>query len=221
MLRLLFVFDTIVTFVKRLEEDQHLTACGWWSIVLVVHTIASGVTTPMERGVRMAENTAVLTPPSDDKRWRIVQTTMRRHGFAPDALIETLHSAQEAFGYLDDASLRFVATSLKLPLSRVYGVATFYNLFTLKPQGVHTCVVCLGTACYIQGGPKILAEIEKSIGLRKGETTSDKQISLLVARCLGTCGLAPAVVFDGEIDGKVTPDTVMAHLKEWMVHEPG
>ena len=169
----------------------------------------------------MSENVAVSALPSDDKRWRIVQTTMRRHGFAPDALIETLHSAQEAFGFLDDTALRYVAQSLKLPLSRVYGVATFYNLFTLKPQGAHTCVVCLGTACYIQGGPKILAEIEKSIGLRKGETTRDKQVSLLVARCLGTCGLAPAVVLDGEIEGKISPAEVTAHLKEWLADEPG
>jgi bidirectional [NiFe] hydrogenase diaphorase subunit len=165
--------------------------------------------------------TAVLAPPSEDKRWRIIQTTMRRHGYAPDALIETLHSAQEAFGYLDGQTLRYVAQSLHLPLSRVFGVATFYNLFMLKPQGEHTCVVCLGTACYIQGGAKILGEVEKSIGLRKGETTPDKQVSLLVARCLGTCGLAPACVFDGEIVGKVDPEDVVERLKEWSHHEPG
>ena len=91
----------------------------------------------------------------------------------------------------------------------------------LKPQGEHTCVVCMGTACYIQGGPKILAEIEKTIGLHKGETTPDKQASLLVARCLGTCGLAPAAVFDGQIAGKVTPEDVVERLKEWIQHEPG
>jgi bidirectional [NiFe] hydrogenase diaphorase subunit len=136
-------------------------------------------------------------------------------------LIETLHSAQEAFGYLDGQTLRYVAQSLHLPLSRVFGVATFYNLFMLKPQGEHTCVVCLGTACYIQGGATILGEVEKSIGLRKGETTPDKQVSLLVARCLGTCGLAPACVFDGEIVGKVDPEDVVERLKEWSHHEPG
>src|SRR5688572_5470153 len=97
-----------------------------------------------------------VAPPSEDKRWRIVNATMRKHGFTPDALIETLHSAQEAFGFLDDTAMRFVAEGLGVPLSRVYGVATFYNLFSLKPQGAHTCVVCLGTACYIKGGPEIL-----------------------------------------------------------------
>jgi len=75
--------------------------------------------------------------PSEDKRWRIVNGTMRRHGFARDALIETLHTVQESFGYLDKASLRFVAESLRVPLSQAYGVATFYNLFTMKPPGKH------------------------------------------------------------------------------------
>src|ERR1035441_9251685 len=82
--------------------------------------------------------------PSNDKRWRIVSGTMRRHGFARDALIETLHTVQEYFGYLDKASLKFVAESLRVPLSQAYGVATFYHYFTLKPPGKHTCLVCLG-----------------------------------------------------------------------------
>ena len=169
----------------------------------------------------MQATSGTLAPPSDDKRWRIVQTTMRRQGFSPDALIETLHSAQAAFGYLDDASLRYVALSLHIPLSRVYGVATFYNLFTLKPQGAHTCVVCLGTACYIKGGQQILESLEKTTGIHKGETTPDKQVSLMVARCLGTCGLAPAVVFDDEVSGQVTPEKATLHVKEWLNHEPG
>jgi bidirectional [NiFe] hydrogenase diaphorase subunit len=163
---------------------------------------------------------SVLTaPPSDDKRWRIVIATMRKHGFAPEALIETLHSAQEAFGYLDDTTLRYVAQNLTVPLSRVYGVATFYNLFMLKPQGEHTCVVCLGTACYIKGAPQILAAVEAAANIHKGETTSDKQVSLLIARCLGTCGLAPAVVFDGEVAGKVKSDEAASRIRKWINHE--
>jgi bidirectional [NiFe] hydrogenase diaphorase subunit len=146
---------------------------------------------------------------------------MRRHGFAPDALIEALHSTQQAFGYLDDDGLRYVAQSLNVPLSRVYGVATFYNLFTLKPQGEHTCVICLGTACYIKGGPQILSAIEEAAGIHRGETTPDKQVSLMIARCLGTCGLAPAVVFDEEVAGKVEPDTAAQRIKEWMSRESG
>lgn len=92
--------------------------------------------------------------PSNDKRWRIVNGTMRRRGFARDALIETLHTVQEYFGYLDKPSLKFVAESLRVPLSQAYGVATFYHFFTLKPPGKHTCLVCLGTACYIKVLPR-------------------------------------------------------------------
>lgn len=158
-------------------------------------------------------------PPTDDKRWRVVQTTMRRHGNDSSALIETLHSIQESFGYLDDASLRYVAASLRLPTSKVYGVATFYNYFSLKPQGEHTCVVCLGTACYIKGGRDILEVLKQEMNLRPGQTTPDKAVSLLTARCLGTCGLAPVVVYDDEVVGKVAPSDTVCKVKEWMAHE--
>lgn len=157
--------------------------------------------------------------PSDDKRWRIVQGTIRRHGQAPEALIETLHTVQEAFGYLDETALRYVAESLRVPLSHVYGVATFYNYFTMKPQGEHTCVVCLGTACYIKGAAAILDALESATGVGPGETTEDKKASLMTARCLGACGLAPALVFDGEVVGGLEPAEAVARVKEWTNHE--
>jgi bidirectional [NiFe] hydrogenase diaphorase subunit len=159
-----------------------------------------------------------IPAPSDDKRWRIVGATMRRHGYGPGALIETLHSVQEAFGYLDDPSLAYVARSLKLPLSKVYGVATFYSLFRLKPQGEHTCVVCMGTACYIKGGPKLLAAIERQTGIKAGETTADKKVSLLLARCLGACGIAPAAIFDGQVAGNLASRDVAERIEEWSGH---
>jgi bidirectional [NiFe] hydrogenase diaphorase subunit len=96
------------------------------------------------------------TAPTDDKRWKIVETRMRRMGDRPEALIEALHAAQEAFGFLDADALHYVGDTLGVPHSRVYGVATFYSFFTLKPQGEHTCVVCTGTACYINGAKDIL-----------------------------------------------------------------
>src|SRR6516164_7580713 len=139
-----------------------------------------------------------VSPPSGDRRWKLVSATMRRHGFERQALIETLHTVQKSFGYLDQASLRFVAGSLRVPLSQAFGVATFYHFFGLKPPGEHTCVVCMGTACYIKGAPQLVSQIEKSLGLKAGETTPDGRISFLTARCLGSCGLAPAVVYDQE-----------------------
>jgi bidirectional [NiFe] hydrogenase diaphorase subunit len=154
-----------------------------------------------------------LEHPSNDKRWRLVDATMRRHGHSANGLIETLHTVQESFGFLEEASLKYVGQSLTVPLSKVYGVATFYHLFTLKPQGKHTCVICLGTACYIKGTAGILDRIDEVFGVKAGETTKDNQLSVLTARCVGSCGLAPAVVFDGEVKGKQTADQTVATIQ--------
>jgi bidirectional [NiFe] hydrogenase diaphorase subunit len=157
-------------------------------------------------------------PPSDDKRWKIVDAKMRRLGYAARALIETLHTVQESFGYLDEEALVFVARALRVPPSRVYGVATFYNFFSLKPQGVHTCVVCLGTACYVKGAADVLAAIVKHSGIKSGETTTNKQLSLLTARCIGACAIGPAVIFDGLVSGHQTPGTSVEKLKRILAH---
>lgn len=151
--------------------------------------------------------------PSDDNRWKLINATMKRHGYQPNSLIETLHTVQESFGYLDEVSLKFVSHSLKVPLSSVYGVATFYNFFNLKPQGKHTCVVCLGTACYIKGTNEIAEEIKKEFKIGMGKTTEDGQVSLLSARCLGACGIAPAVVIDGEVHGNISTRETIETLR--------
>jgi bidirectional [NiFe] hydrogenase diaphorase subunit len=151
--------------------------------------------------------------PSDDKRWKIVNATMRRTGYADHSLIEALHSVQESFGFLDEIAMRFVAGSLDLPLSKVYGVATFYHLFQLKPKGRHSCVVCTGTACYIKGAGNLLESIDKRYGVKPGETTEDNQLSVLTARCVGACGLAPAAVVDGKLLGKQTTEKLMERLE--------
>jgi bidirectional [NiFe] hydrogenase diaphorase subunit len=156
--------------------------------------------------------------PSPDKRWKIVDAKMRRLGYKAHALIETLHAVQESFGYLDDEALRFLAVALHVPPSKVYGVATFYNFFSLKPQGAHTCVVCLGTACYVKGADKILGAIEKHCGIKSGETTSDKQLSLLTARCIGACAIGPAVIYDGVVAGHQTPEQTVAKLQGILAH---
>jgi bidirectional [NiFe] hydrogenase diaphorase subunit len=154
--------------------------------------------------------------PSGDKRFKVLDVTMKRHQFQPDSLIEVLHKAQELFGFLETDVLFYVARGLKVPPSRVYGVATFYHLFTLKPQGQHTCVVCMGTACFVKGADKVLAAVENCTGVRSGQTTPDKKVSLMTARCIGACGIAPAVVLDGKVCGRQEPDGVVRHVKEWM-----
>jgi bidirectional [NiFe] hydrogenase diaphorase subunit len=109
-----------------------------------------------------------------------------------------------------------VATDLRVPLSRVYGVATFYNFFTLKPQGRHTCVVCTGTACYIKGADQIMNVLAERFDLKSGTTSPDGEVSVLTARCIGSCGLAPAAVLDGEVAAKLTPAALAAKVERWI-----
>jgi bidirectional [NiFe] hydrogenase diaphorase subunit len=92
-------------------------------------------------------------------------------------------------------------------------VATFYHFFTLKPPGEHTCVVCTGTACYIKGAATLLKGVEEVAGIKPGETTKDGKLSLLTARCLGSCGLAPAVVFDGQVEGKISSEQMKVRVR--------
>ena len=153
------------------------------------------------------------TAPKPDLRLKRLDMTMKRHQYRADALIEVLHVAQELFGCLEEEVLTYVAHGLKLPLSKVYGVATFYHLFSLKPSGAHSCVVCMGTACYVKGSGQILDGLKAELGIEVGETTADGQVSLMSARCLGACGIAPAIVLDGTVLGKLEPPEAIAQVK--------
>ncbi len=155
--------------------------------------------------------------PSDDNRWKIVNGTMRKNGFARHALIETLHTVQQSFGYLDDDAIRFVARSLRVPLSQAYGVVTFYHYFNLKPPGRHTLTVCAGTACYIKGADKLLADAENLLRVKPGKTTADGEVSLTMARCVGACSRAPVALCDGEVRGEFTRDQMIEQLERWAV----
>jgi bidirectional [NiFe] hydrogenase diaphorase subunit len=150
-----------------------------------------------------------------DNRYKMLDASMRRNQNQPDALIEVLHTAQELFGFLSDDILIYITQRLKLPLSRVYGVATFYNFFSLKPKGKHTCIVCMGTACYVKGAASVVAAIEKHATITSGQTTADGNLTLMTARCVGACGIAPAVVMDGTMVGYQTPNSVIDHIKGW------
>jgi bidirectional [NiFe] hydrogenase diaphorase subunit len=168
----------------------------------------------MER-CEMTRATEIGSHPSGDKRFKLLDVFMKKQQFRADALIESLHCAQELFGYLDTDVLVYVGRALRVPPSRVYGVATFYNFFTLKPPGEHACVVCLGTACYVKGAGALLAAVESQHGIRSGQTTPDGKLSLVTARCVGACGLAPAVVFDGQVAGHMDAASALARIREW------
>ncbi|HEY8503983.1 MAG TPA: bidirectional hydrogenase complex protein HoxE [Gemmataceae bacterium] len=155
-------------------------------------------------------------PPVPDDRASRLDAAMRRHQYRQDALIEVLHAAQGLYGHLGPELLYSIARRLKLPPSRVYGVATFYHFFTLEPMGRHACVVCTGTACYVHGADDLVAAVAREAGVGPGGTTADGAVSLLTARCLGACGAAPVAVLDGEILGFQTADGLVREVKGWL-----
>jgi bidirectional [NiFe] hydrogenase diaphorase subunit len=150
---------------------------------------------------------------ADDPRLKLVDRAMKRLQYQPDALIEVLHTAQEAFGYLSRELLAHVAAQLKLPESQVFGVATFYHFFTLRPKGQHSCIVCTGTACYVKGAGEILSQLEQATGIKAGQTTADGKLSLGTARCLGNCSLAPMLTVDDTVYGPEKPETAIERLQ--------
>lgn len=151
--------------------------------------------------------------PSGDPRFKLIDRTLKRFQYQQDALIEVLHTAQEAFGFLEEDLLIYVARQLKLPLSWVYGVATFYHFFSLKPQGEHSCIICMGTACYVKRAAEIVALLQQEFGIEAGQTTPDGKLSISTARCIGSCGLAPVLVIDGEVVGRETPEGTVARVR--------
>jgi bidirectional [NiFe] hydrogenase diaphorase subunit len=151
-----------------------------------------------------------------DNRLKFLNAALKKNLYQPDALIEILHTAQELFGYLSRETLEYITRELKLPPSKVYGVATFYNFFSLKPKGEYTCIVCMGTACYVKGAAELLSEMEKFLNIKAGETTPDGKVSIATARCIGTCGSAPAIIYDNQVAAYQTKETVIKKLKEWL-----
>ena len=120
-----------------------------------------------------------------DARLKLVERAIKKFDARGDALLEVLSTAQEAFGYLSQDLMRYISAALHVPLAQVYGVATFYHLFMLKPKGRHACVVCTGTACYIKGAGGLVDAIQERSAVGPGETTEDNRLSVLIARCVG------------------------------------
>jgi NADH:ubiquinone oxidoreductase subunit E len=133
----------------------------------------------------------------------------------PGGLIPVLEEAQISLEYLPISVQKRVAQGLNLPLSRVYGVVTFYSFFTMEPRGKHTVRVCLGTACYVRGGKAIAEALEKNLGVKEGQTSADRMFTYETVRCLGACGLGPVVVVDDDVHGRVKPAKVKEILSQY------
>jgi NADH:ubiquinone oxidoreductase subunit E len=138
-----------------------------------------------------------------------------RYKGKPGGLIPVLEEAQVALEYIPVSVQKAIARGLNLPLSRVYGVVTFYSFFTMTPRGRHTVRVCLGTACYVRGGKALAETIEKTFGVREGETTPDRKFTYESVRCLGACGLGPVIVVDNDVHGRVKPAKVKEILNAY------
>lgn len=160
-----------------------------------------------------------LSPPTlavapTDPRIKLIKTKIKKENHQPDSLIEVLHTAQNAYGYLPLEVLRLIGHELGLPPSYVYSTVTFYHFFSLKSKGKHSCLVCTGTACYVKGAQKILDKIEKELNLKAGQVSADGNLGVQVARCVGACGLAPAVMIDEEMMARADGDEVVRKIKE-------
>jgi len=144
-----------------------------------------------------------------------VDEIIESHYWEESALIGILQDVQREFNYLPRPILKHIAQRLDIPLNRVYSVATFYRAFTLKPRGKYTISVCLGTACHVRGGKRVVEELERRLGIKAPDTTADLKYSLQTVNCLGACALGPVVVVNGEYHGQVTPKKVVGILKQY------
>ena len=145
---------------------------------------------------------------SEEKILERLDEVLKEYKDKPGALIPVLQITQGMFGYLPTAALKKIALSLNKSYSEVAGVVGFYAFFTTKPRGKHLIRVCLGTACYVRGGKRVLEAIKKNLHIDVGQMTPDKMFSLEVARCFGACGLAPTMCIDNDVHKRIRPTKV-------------
>jgi NADH:ubiquinone oxidoreductase subunit E len=150
----------------------------------------------------------------DNAQYQELKKFIEANRDIPGPLIQVLHRAQKIFGYLPLEVQHFVSRELNVPLSRVFGVVTFYNFFRMAPIGDHIVNMCLGTACHVKGGSDIVKVLEKELGVKVGGTTPDRFYTLSTARCFGACGLAPVLMLDEEVYGRLNPQKAVQILRD-------
>jgi NADH-quinone oxidoreductase subunit E len=143
-----------------------------------------------------------------------VEAIVNKYGCSRDSLISILQDIQAEYRYLREDTLRAVASQLGLPVIQVYGVATFFKAFSLKPRGEHIVTVCLGTACHVRGAPAVRDEVKRRLGIEPGETTRDMRFTLETVNCLGACALGPIMMVDGNYHGQMSPGKVKKVLRK-------
>lgn len=152
---------------------------------------------------------------NDEEKLKKLEEVIEKYKGTKGALIPVLQEAQSIYGYLPLDVQKKIAQELDVPLSEIYGVATFYSFFTLKPKGKYQIKVCLGTACYVKGAASILEELKEQLNIGVGDVTPDLKFSLDAVRCVGSCGLAPVMFINDEVYGRLTPDKIKGILNKY------
>ncbi|MBT9167493.1 MAG: NADP-reducing hydrogenase subunit HndA [Syntrophomonadaceae bacterium] len=150
-----------------------------------------------------------------EERYQEVEPFIAQYAGQPAALITVLHKIQETLGFVPHDLQIMVAETLGVPISEVYGVITFYAFFSLKPKGKYNVSVCKGTACYVRGANKVLARLEKTLGIKPGDTTDDGNFSLEVVYCLGACGLSPVMTVNKNVHARLKQERIPEILAEY------
>ena len=153
-----------------------------------------------------------LGTPEQESKFRSIMASLKG---GQGAVMPAMQQAQELYGYLPFPVQKFIAEELEVPLEEIYGIATFYSQFSLTPKGRNSVSVCLGTACYVKGAKEIHDRLSELLGIGEGEVTKDGKFSLDSCRCVGACGLAPVMMIDGDVYGRLTPDEVDGILKKY------
>lgn len=152
---------------------------------------------------------------TEEKKYSLLEQTIKDFEYREDNLIQILHMAQAIFGFLPMEVQKFIAEKMDISLSSVSGVVTFYSFFSTQPKGKYKIQICLGTACYVRGGKKIIEALKENLGIDIAETTPDKKFSLEVMRCIGACGLAPAISINDKVYKRVNPAKIQEILNEY------
>lgn len=163
----------------------------------------------------MTIETHPVHPDISEQMWEKINDVIIEHRDIPGSVISVLRLSQDQVGYLPIEVIDHVAEGMNLPASEVFGVATFYSLFSLKPKGKHVIKACTGTACYVKGIKEVMSHITNKHGIKEGETMEDRRFSMEGVRCLGACGLAPVLIVGEDIHGNLQSDEIIDILKDY------
>jgi len=185
-------FKVKVEQLPRFVDEEKCTGCGIC------------VSNCPVRNVPHFEEIEYPEPSLSDEEREKIDSILNKHKKKESSLVAVLQDVHETFNYLPENILMHMAMTMDIPLSQIYNIATFYKAFSLKPRGKHIITVCMGTACHVRGAPRILEELERVLGIKEGETSEDKMVTLETVACLGACALGPIVVSDGQYNGNIT-----------------